>query len=114
MNSVFRWSTLEIHAKHGVVPDDELAYVAGYAEGMQTGELIYMMYKNTLEDDICPPDSKSNFCNQLLQFIDDNQIFMKEEIRRNRGSSYWYQVIDHVTILIFTIFINNNNRFICI
>ena len=63
--------------------------MAGYAEGVHTGELIYMSYTNTL-DFVCK--KKSSACDKLLEFLDSNMKFLKDSIANNPKSDYWKQV----------------------
>lgn len=70
--------------------DEEMAYMAGYAEGVYTGELIYMAYQNTLGG-FC--EKHSTFCTRLKTFLVRNFQFMNESIASHPDSDYWHQVI---------------------
>lgn len=82
---------MEIHGKQlEGTSDEEMAYMAGYAEGVHTGELIYMAYMNTLKT-LC--DKPSSFCTRLESFLVNNLQFMNESISKEPNSDYWQQVI---------------------
>ena len=80
---------MEIHGVPDKVSDEEMAYIAGYAEGASTADLIYMMYMNTMSG-FC--ESPSNFCDKLNNFLTQNLNFMREKIQQNPDSAYWHQV----------------------
>ena len=90
---VCRWSTLEIHGVPGN-SDNDIAYYAGYIEGNQTGELIYMTYINSVQsgDILCTQQSNSAFCEQVASFIDSNLQYMSRQINEKPGSEYWHMV----------------------
>lgn len=77
-----------------------MAYMAGFLEGVLTGELIYMQFANTFGKDYCLDDSGDNrvvtpcpeFCDELNDFLDTNLMHLLAEIEMNPESDYWYQV----------------------
>ncbi|XP_003386071.2 PREDICTED: putative phospholipase B-like 2 [Amphimedon queenslandica] len=83
------WSLLEIHGHPDLTTDEEMAYMAGYAEGVHTGELIYMTYTNTLGT-VCK--EKSSLCDKLQEFLNSNIKFLKDNIASNPKSDYWKQI----------------------
>ena len=89
---IIRWAMLEVHGNNAAIAtDEEIAYAAGYAEGVQTAELIYMSYMNSFGNKIyC--SQQSQYCDKLRDFLDKNQQYMYQEIDRNPGSQYWHQV----------------------
>ena len=86
---------MEIHGHPDLTTDEEMAYLAGLAEGIHTGELIYMSYKNTIND-FC--EQESSFCQKLQTFLDSNMKFLKENIANNPKSDYWKLVSHHVIV----------------
>ena len=86
---LYSWSYLEIHGRPDKASNEEMAYMAGYTEGASTGDLIYMMYMNTIGG-FC--ESPSNFCDKLSNFLTQNMNFMREKIQQNPESAYWHQV----------------------
>lgn len=83
------WSILEIHSVGGVVPDEELAYLAGKMEGNLTAPFILMTWKNTM-DNYC--QQPSTYCTQLQAFLTNNSRFMETQIQLHPESDYWHQV----------------------
>ena len=71
-----------------------MAYLAGYTEGVLTGELIYMMYVNSFGDGFCVEET--SVCNKMETFVSSNQQYMKEQIAKQHDSDsesdYWRQV----------------------
>jgi len=65
------------------------AYVAGYAEGVITKNLISYQYQNTMEG-FC--NSSSDYCDKLHQFLSENLNFMLRKIKDNPHNDYWQQV----------------------
>ena len=76
--------------------DDEMAYAAGYAEGLLTAELIYMSYMNSFNNEpYC--GHQSQYCDKLRDFLAKNQQYMAQEMARNPESQFWHQVHVHCT-----------------
>jgi hypothetical protein len=84
------WSLLEIKTKDTSLSDEEIAFAAGFVEGVQTGELIHMSYVNMIGLDRCI--AQSSLCEKVNSFLDENLSFMKENIEKNPQSSYWHQI----------------------
>ena len=83
------WSHLEIHSTEGA-PDEEVAHLAGFLEGVLTGHLILMQWKNTMGNFCTSP---SALCTKLEEFLRSNQLFMSEQMEKKEGDlAYWYQV----------------------
>ena len=94
---IISWAVLEVHgnANAAATTDDEMAYAAGYAEGLQTAELIYMSYMNSFGNKLyC--GQQSQYCDRLRDFLDKNQQYMAQEIARNPDSQFWHQVHVHM------------------
>ena len=65
-----------------------LAYTAGFLEGAVTAPYISMHWQNTYAG-YCNTSSK--YCTKLKEFLDTNNNWLKEQIAKNRDSTYWFQ-----------------------
>ena len=65
-----------------------LAYAAGLFEGTVTAPYISMHWQNTYAG-YCNTSSK--YCIKLKEFLDTNNNWLKEQIAKNRDSTYWFQ-----------------------
>lgn len=67
-----------------------MAHLAGFLEGVLTGDLILMQWKNTMGNFCAAP---SALCTRLEEFLHSNQLFMSERMEKKEGDlAYWYQV----------------------
>ena len=72
-----------------MVPDEELAYMAGLLEGNLTAPLIQMHWNNIMGSYCATP---SDYCTKLENFISNNSDFMADQIHLSTDSDYWHQV----------------------
>ena len=90
LSVIISWALLEVRGNSSAA-DDEMAYAAGYAEGLLTAELIYMSYMNSFKNKVyC--GQQSQYCDRLRDFLAKNQQYMAQEIARNPESQFWHQV----------------------
>lgn len=89
------WAILEVHGVPGHSNDD-IAYYAGYAEGNQTADLIYLHYVNSVNsgDILCNDNAKplTKFCQDVDLFVQTNFKYMNNQIAENPNSHYWNMV----------------------
>lgn len=89
---MYRWSLLEIHGTPDI-PDEEMAYLAGFAEGFLLGETIFMEFHNYIDikgEGYC--NKGTPYCQKLNKFLTDNRAFMKRKIEENPNSDFWHMV----------------------
>lgn len=65
-----------------------LAYAAGYLEGVVTAPQISMHWQNTYAG-YCK--TSSEYCDKLLEFLINNTVWIREQIKDNKDDMYWYQ-----------------------
>ena len=91
------WNLLEIHGNPDC-PDEDLAELAGFAEGYLLGEKIYYEFHNYIDINgtgYC--NKETPYCINLNKFIDENKAFMKKMIAENPNSDFWHMVILYST-----------------
>ena len=65
-----------------------LAYAAGFVEGFTTAPYISMHWQNTYAG-YCEKPSK--YCTNLMEFLDNNTNWLKQQIAKNKDDPYWFQ-----------------------
>lgn len=82
------FSFLEIETNSSL-KDENQAYLAGYAEGLATHEIIYSQWYNLIKN-YCS-DTKTN-CSAVNKFIKQNTEWIKSNILNHSTDSYWHQI----------------------
>ena len=65
-----------------------LAYTAGFLEGVLTAPYISMHWQNTYAGYCNTP---SQYCTNLMEFLDKNTNWLKQQIAQNKDDPYWFQ-----------------------
>ncbi|XP_013380031.1 putative phospholipase B-like 2 isoform X2 [Lingula anatina] len=88
------WSYLEV-TTNPAYPDFAQAYSAGLAEGYITRQLIAMHWNNTVQG-YCDPESPSDYCKRLADYVKQNLAWVNDKINKPDNSPedkvYWHQV----------------------
>ncbi|KAK3084276.1 hypothetical protein FSP39_010917 [Pinctada imbricata] len=87
------WSFLEISTE-GSFPDEYQAYAAGVVEGHLTKELMRMAWVNTVAGYCDEP--LTPYCQRLRKYLNDNLVWMKQQIKNNMEDDYWRMVNNYL------------------
>ena len=86
------WMYLEI-TSNAAFPDQVQAKAAGVAEGYLTRNSMYEYYKEFYTNDLCNDERGEKLCSYIRKQIEQNDVWMKEEIvKKAESSPYWHMV----------------------